>query len=53
MYLWLVGVVSSSRLFAGGGVDELDGESGLDDETSAHAERPRVRPRGIKRVTLV
>ena len=30
-FFWLVGVVSSSKLFAGGGVDELSVEPGLDD----------------------
>ena len=52
-FLWLVGVVSSSRLFAGRGVDELAVEAGLDDGTCARGGRPRGPPRGLKRVTLV
>ena len=52
-YLWLVGVVSSFRLFAGGGVDELAVEAGLDDGTCARGGRPRGLPRGLARVILV
>ena len=53
LYLWLVGVVSSSKLFAGGGVDELAVEAGLDDGTCARGGRLRGLPRGLARVILV
>ena len=35
LYLQLIGIVSWSRLFAGGSVDELDLEACLDDGTYA------------------
>ena len=49
--------MSSSRLFAGGGVDELVVEAGLDDGTCARGGRPRGLPRDfprcLERVTRV
>ena len=48
-YRWLVRVVSSSRLFAGGGVDELVVEAGLEVGTCARGGRPRGLPRDLPR----
>ena len=52
-----MGVVSSSRLFAGGGVDVLAVEASLDDGTCARGGRPRGLPRDfprcLERVTRV
>ena len=45
--------MSSSRLFAGGGVDELVVETGLDDGTCARVGLPRDFPRCLERVTRV
>ena len=41
--------MSSSRLFEGGGVDELVVEAGLDDGTCTRGGRPRGFPRGLPR----